>query len=108
MSQRIQLLKDGLNYNSGIVNDACIAFLFSWLSSFDGDVMALLMKLDVEGSGTGTEMALTHIFKMIKDEEVMSAMQGMMKSADQTSNGDDQDVDCRCDDVDHQGDDVNR
>ena len=93
ISQRIQLLKDGLNDNSAMVKDACVSLLFSWLSSFDGDVIALVVKLDVEGSGEVAEMALTHIFKMFNAEDLVSAMQGMMRSIDRPS-----------DDVDHQGD----
>jgi len=85
ISQRIQLLKDGLNENSLMVKDACISLLFSWLSSFDGDVIALVTKLDVEESAKVTETALTHIFKTINPEEFVCAMQVMMKSVDQSN-----------------------
>ena len=110
ISQRIQLLKDGLNDNSAMVKDACISLLFSWLSSLDGDIIALVTKLDVEGSGEVTEMALTHIFKMINAEDLVSAMQGMMMSndddVDQDDNVDRQDanVDHQCDGVDQVAD----
>ena len=95
ISQRIQLLKDGLNDDSAMVKDACILLLFSWLSSFDGDVIALVTKLDVEGSGEVTEMALTHIFKKVNADDLVSAMQGIMQSSDD-------DVDCQDDNDDHQ------
>ena len=107
ISQRIQLLKDGLNDNSAMVKDACISLLFSWLSSFDGDIIALVTKLDVEGSGEVTEMALTHIFKKINAEDLVSAMQGMMSNDDDDVDQDD-DVDCQDDNVDRQDDNVDR
>lgn len=90
ISQRIQLLKDGLNDNSAMVKDACISLLFSWLSLFDGDVLALVTKLDVEESAKVTEMALTHIFKMINCEDLVRAMQEMMKADDQLNDDDSQ------------------
>ena len=111
ISQRIQLLKDGLNDASAMVKDACISLLFSWLSSFDGDVIALVTKLDVEGFGEVTEMALAQIFKKINTEDLVSAMQGMMKSNDQLSGDDinqDGDVDHQDHNVDRQEDNVNQ
>ena len=110
ISQRIQLLKDGLNDNSAMVKDACTSLLFSWLSSFGGDVIALVTKLDVEGSGEVTEMALTHIFKTINAEDLVSAMQGMMQSSDDVVDHQDGGVDHQDNNVvdDHQGDDVDQ
>ena len=88
ISQRIQLLKDGLN-DTAMVKDACISLLFSWLSLFDGDVITLVTRLDVEESATVTETALVHIFKMINSDDLVSAMQEMMKSADPSNDEDD-------------------
>ena len=76
-----------------MVKDACVSLLFSWLSSFDGDVIVLVTKLDVEGSGDVTELAFTCIFKKINTEDLVSIMQGMMKPTD---------------DIDHQDDDVDQ
>ena len=102
ISQRIQLMKDGLNDQCAMVKDACVSLLFSWLSSFDGDVIALVTKLDVEGSGDVTELALTCIFKMINVEDLVSAMQGMMKPIDDIGHQHD-DID-QDDDVDQDDD----
>ena len=88
-------MKDGLNDQCAMVKDACVSLLFSWLSSFDGDVIALVTELDVEGSGDVTELALTCIFKMINVEDLVSAMQGMMKPID--------DIDHQHDDIDQDG-----
>ena len=93
ISQRIQLLKDGLNDNAAMVKDACTSLLFSWLSLFDGDVIALVTKLDVEESAKVTETALVHIFKTINADDLVQAMQEMMKpevqSQSDDSNGED-------------------
>ena len=85
-------MKDGLNENSLMVKDACVSLLFSWLSSYDGDVIALVMKLDVEESAKVTEMALVHIFKMIKSKDLVCAMQELMKPVDQTIGSEEDDT----------------
>lgn len=51
IQQRIQLLSDGLNDCSELVQEACTnGLLRSWSLSLDGDLLSLLARLDVESS----------------------------------------------------------
>ena len=59
--QRIQLLSDGLNDRSGLVQEACVSGLLrSWSLSLDGDFLSLLSRLDVESSPEVC-VCLTHL-----------------------------------------------
>jgi len=84
ISKRIQILKDGLNDSSPSVKDACITLLMSWLSSFDGNLLELVERLDVEGSPEVTQMALELVFKVIGSDELVAGVCTLMHDKDET------------------------
>jgi len=85
ISKRIQILKDGLNDTSPSVKDACVMLLMSWLSSFDGNLLELVERLDVEGSPEVTQMALELVFKVIGSDELVAGVCTLMHDKDQTT-----------------------
>jgi len=85
ISKRIQVLKDGLNDTSPGVKDACVSLLLSWLSGFDGNILELVERLDVEGSPEVTRMALEVVFNVIGSDELVAGVCTLMHDQDETT-----------------------
>nr|XP_006813156.1 PREDICTED: condensin complex subunit 3-like [Saccoglossus kowalevskii] len=73
ISQRVELLQDGLNDRSELVKQTCATKLLqAWLRTFQGNVIDLLNCLDVESSSDVAEQALNSLFKSVPADELMS------------------------------------
>jgi len=59
--------------------------LLSWLSSFDGNILGLVERLDVEDSPEVTQMALKLLFKVIGSDELVSGVCKLMHDKDKTT-----------------------
>ena len=75
ISQRVQLLKDGLQDRSKVVQEACICNLLrSWSATVGDDFLQLLHCLDVEASSEVAELALNRLFAYIDPESLVESM----------------------------------
>ena len=79
ISQRVQLLKDGLQDRSKVVQEACICNLLrSWSATLGDDFLKLLHCLDVEASSDVAELALNKLFAYIEPESIVESMLACM------------------------------
>ncbi|CAI8041284.1 Condensin complex subunit 3 [Geodia barretti] len=92
IEQRIKLLSDGLNDRSEIVREACVkGLLHSWSSNLNGDLLALLSKLDVESSSEVAEQALCRLLEEIDVGLVVQSTVELMDPANRLESWDDED-----------------
>ena len=75
ISQRVQLLKDGLQDRSKVVQEACIQNLLrSWSATVGDDFLQLLHCLDVEASLEVAELSLNKLFAYIDPESLVESI----------------------------------
>ena len=75
ISQRVKLLRDGLQDRSKMVQEACICNLLkSWSATMGDDFLRLLHSLDVEASSEVAELALDKLFAYVDPESLVQSM----------------------------------
>ncbi|XP_031571204.1 condensin complex subunit 3-like [Actinia tenebrosa] len=82
---RVQLLQDGLNDRSSVIQEVCIkCILQGWLKSLDGNVVSLLKCLDIENSVDTAEIAVKALLKGMMKEDLQDQISSLKSDTNQS------------------------